>query len=44
MIIDTRNSYEVASWYFKKSINPGLNNFREFPKWVEKNLVNKNIS
>ena len=38
IIIDTRNHYEVKLGTFKNAINPNTNNFREFPKWVEKNL------
>ncbi len=39
LIIDTRNHYEVSLGSFKNSINPKTNNFREFPEWLEKNLV-----
>ena len=42
ILIDTRNFYEVNLGTFKNAINPNTNNFREFPKWVEKNLE-KNI-
>ena len=42
ILIDTRNYYEVKLGTFKNAINPNTNNFREFPKWVEKNLE-KNI-
>tara|TARA_B100001287_G_scaffold14706_1_gene11097 strand:- start:164 stop:1069 length:906 start_codon:yes stop_codon:yes gene_type:complete len=42
IVIDTRNHYEVKLGTFKNAINPNTNNFREFPKWVEKNLE-KNI-
>ena len=38
ILIDTRNHYEVKLGTFKNAINPNTNNFREFPKWVEKNL------
>jgi len=38
ILIDTRNHYEVSLGSFKNSINPKLNNFREFPEWVENNL------
>ena len=38
ILIDTRNHYEVSLGTFKNSINPNTNNFREFPKWVERNL------
>ncbi len=38
IVIDTRNHYEVSLGSFENSINPKLNNFREFPEWVENNL------
>ena len=38
ILIDTRNHYEVKLGTFKNAINPNTNNFREFPRWVEKNL------
>ncbi len=44
MIIDTRNKYEVSIGTFKNSINPNIKSFREFPKWVKKNLIDKKIS
>ena len=43
MIIDTRNGYEVSIGSFQNSLNPKLKSFRDFPKWVEKNLVKKNL-
>ena len=44
MIIDTRNDYEVSIGTFKNSINPKIKSFRDFPKWVQKNLIDKKIS
>ena len=44
MIIDTRNNYEVAIGTFKNSINPKIKSFRDFPKWVQKNLIDKKVS
>ena len=44
MIIDTRNEYEVSIGSFKNSIDPKLKSFRDFPKWVEKNFLKKNLS
>ena len=41
IVIDTRNHYEVSIGSFKESINPNTKNFSEFPKWVDKNLSNK---
>ena len=44
MIIDTRNNYEVSIGTFKNSINPKINSFRNFPNWVQKNLIDKKVS
>ena len=44
MIIDTRNNYEVSIGTFKNSINPKIKSFRDFPKWVQKNLIYKKVS
>ena len=44
MIIDTRNIYEVSIGTFKNSINPKIKSFRDFPKWVQKNLIDKKLS
>ncbi len=41
LLIDTRNSYEVSIGSFENAINPNIKNFREFPHWVTKNLINK---
>ncbi len=38
LLIDTRNDYEVEIGSFKNAINPNTTSFREFPKYVEKNL------
>ncbi len=38
LVIDTRNHYEVSLGTFEHAINPKLNNFREFPDWLENNL------
>lgn len=37
IVIDTRNKYEVKIGTFENSVNPQLNNFREFPEWWKKN-------
>ena len=37
VVIDTRNKYEVKIGTFKNSINPKINNFREFPIWWNEN-------
>ena len=44
MIIDTRNNYEVSIGTFKNSINPKIKSFKDFPKWVQKNLIDKKVS
>ena len=44
MIIDTRNNYEVSIGTFKNSINPKIKSFRDFPNWVQKNLIDKKVS
>ena len=38
LVIDTRNSYEVAVGSFAGAIDPGTGSFREFPTWVEREL------
>jgi len=38
LLIDTRNSYEVALGSFPGAIDPGTASFREFPAWVERQL------
>lgn len=38
LVIDTRNSYEVAVGSFKGAIDPGTESFRAFPQWVEQQL------
>ena len=37
-MIDTRNVYEVDFGTFQGAINPSLDFFYEFPKYVEENL------
>ncbi len=38
VIIDTRNSYEVAIGKFKNAIDPQTRYFRQFPEWVDQNV------
>ncbi len=33
VVIDTRNSYEIAAGTFAHAIDPGTRSFREFPDW-----------
>lgn len=41
ILVDTRNEYEYQLGTFKNAINPKTNNFREFPEYVQKNLMDK---
>ena len=43
-IIDTRKPFEYKIGTFKKSINPNVNNFREFPKYLNKLKKNKPVA
>ncbi len=38
LLIDTRNEYEIGVGTFYGAVNPHTDTFREFPRWVEKNL------
>jgi UPF0176 protein len=38
LVIDTRNSFEVAAGSFKGAINPGTQSFGAFPAFVEREL------
>ena len=41
-VIDVRKPFEYQVGTFKKAINPNVNNFREFPKYLNKlNKMNK---
>lgn len=37
VVIDTRNSYEIAAGTFANAIDPGTRSFREFPDWFRAN-------
>jgi UPF0176 protein len=37
-LIDTRNEYEIEVGTFRNAVNPGTQNFREFPNYVAENL------
>lgn len=39
LVIDTRNDYEFEIGTFKNAINPNTDNFREFPKYVQDELM-----
>ena len=43
-IIDTRKPFEYEVGTFKKSINPNINNFRDFPKYLNKLKKNKPVA
>lgn len=38
LVLDTRNSYEVAVGTFERAMDPGTRTFREFPEFVTRNL------
>jgi UPF0176 protein len=40
LVIDTRNDYEYEIGTFRNAINPNIDNFRDFPKYVETELSN----
>ena len=39
LLIDARNEYEIALGKFKRAINPQTESFRDFPEYVEKQLM-----
>lgn len=41
VVVDTRNTYEFELGSFKNSVNPETENFRDFPKYVSENLIDK---
>jgi len=43
-IIDTRKPFEYKIGTFKKSVNPNVNNFRDFPKYLNKLKKNKPVA
>ena len=43
-IIDTRKPFEYKVGTFKRSVNPNVNNFRDFPKYLNKLKKNKPIA
>jgi len=43
-IIDTRKPFEYDVGTFKKSVNPKVNNFRDFPKYLNKLKKNKPVA
>jgi UPF0176 protein len=43
-IIDTRKPFEFGVGTFKKSVNPNVDNFRDFPKYLNKLKKNKPVA
>ncbi len=43
-IIDTRKPFEYRVGTFKRSVNPNVNNFRDFPKYLNKLKKNKRVA
>jgi hypothetical protein len=46
-LLDTRNDYECAIGSFRGALDPGITNFRDFPRWVRENLdprVNRKVA
>ena len=43
-IIDTRKPFEFSVGTFKKSVNPNINNFRDFPKYLNKLKKDKPVA
>lgn len=41
LVIDTRNTYEIEKGSFKNAIDPNTRNFRDFPEYVEKHLMDQ---
>ncbi|KGP64305.1 hypothetical protein EP47_00185 [Legionella norrlandica] len=41
ILLDTRNDYEYQLGTFKNAINPNIENFREFPDYVQRHLSDK---
>jgi predicted sulfurtransferase len=39
MVVDVRNSYEIRIGKFKGAVDPATDSFREFPSWVEDNIL-----
>lgn len=42
VVIDTRNNYESAIGTFRNSLTPDIEEFSDFPEWLEKSGVDKN--
>ena len=44
LVLDTRKPFEHKVGTFKRSVNPGVDNFREFPKYLNKLKKSKSIA
>ena len=44
VLIDARKSFEYDVGTFKKSLNPNIENFREFPKYLNQFKNSENIA
>lgn len=38
VVVDGRNDYEYEIGHFRGAIKPEVNNFKEFPKWIDEHL------
>lgn len=43
MVIDTRNDYEYDLGTFENAIDPNTQNFRQFPSYVEQEVIQKGV-
>jgi UPF0176 protein len=41
LVLDTRNHYEVTIGKFRGAIDPEIDTFRDFPAYIEKNMMDK---
>ncbi|MDF1646036.1 MAG: rhodanese-like domain-containing protein [Legionellaceae bacterium] len=41
LVLDTRNDYEFALGKFKNAVDPDIKTFRDFPEYIQKNLLDK---
>ncbi len=41
LVIDTRNDYEYEIGSFQRAVNPETNNFRQFPDYVQSDIIPK---
>jgi predicted sulfurtransferase len=43
VVVDVRNSYEIRVGKFKRAVDPETDSFRQFPAWVDENLVQDGV-